>query len=132
MQRFPALNPEKTIVILPVATIVQRRPHLPVMTDSALGEAMLPGLQIRLPAERSALVRPIQAIGKSNEYLLSRGAVSLSAGPVTCACRHRRRRWCWPRGAATLRCGPMRRANRGSDLARSRRRRRAAGSGLRL
>jgi creatinine amidohydrolase/Fe(II)-dependent formamide hydrolase-like protein len=52
MQRFPALNPEKTIVILPVATIVQRRPHLPVMTDSAIGEAMLAGLQIRLPAER--------------------------------------------------------------------------------
>jgi creatinine amidohydrolase/Fe(II)-dependent formamide hydrolase-like protein len=41
MQRSPALNPEQTIVILPVATIAQHGPL------------------------------PIRAIGKSNEYLLS-------------------------------------------------------------
>jgi creatinine amidohydrolase len=81
---FPALDLEKTIVIPPVATIVQHGPHLPVMTGSAIGEAMPAGLLTRLPAERSVLVLPIQAIGKSNEYLLSPGTVSLSAGRHTC------------------------------------------------
>ena len=76
---FRALDPETTIAILPVAATEQHGPHLPVMTDTAIAEGMIGLLQERLPPELNVLVLPIQAIGKSNEHLLSPGTLSLSA-----------------------------------------------------
>ena len=76
---FKALDPEKTIAILPVAATEQHGPHLPIMTDTAIAEGMIAILKNRLPAELTVLVLPIQSIGKSNEHLLSPGTLSLSA-----------------------------------------------------
>jgi creatinine amidohydrolase len=76
---FKVLDPERTIVILPVAATEQHGPHLPVMTDTAIAEGMLARLEQRLPADLSVLVLPIQSIGKSNEHVLSPGTLSLSA-----------------------------------------------------
>ena len=76
---FRALDPEMTIAILPVAATEQHGPHLPVTTDTAIAEGMIALLRQRLPAELDVLVLPIQAIGKSNEHLLSPGTLSLSA-----------------------------------------------------
>jgi creatinine amidohydrolase len=76
---FAGLDPETTIAILPVAATEQHGPHLPVMTDTAIAEGMLSLLKARLPSELSVLVLPIQSIGKSNEHLLSRGTLSLTA-----------------------------------------------------
>jgi creatinine amidohydrolase len=76
---FRNLDPEATIVILPVAATEQHGPHLPVMTDVAIAEGMIALLKQRLPSELSVLVLPIQAVGKSNEHLLSPGTLSLSA-----------------------------------------------------
>jgi creatinine amidohydrolase len=76
---FRALDPEKTIAILPVAATEQHGPHLPVMTDTAIADGMIALLKDRLPPELSVLVLPVQSIGKSNEHLLSPGTLSLSA-----------------------------------------------------
>jgi len=80
---FRSLDPEKTIVILPIAAIEQHGPHLPVMTDMAIAEGMLALLRERLPDELSVLTLPMQAVGKSNEHLLSRGTLSLSAATLS-------------------------------------------------
>lgn len=75
---FRSLDPETTIAILPVAATEQHGPHLPVMTDVAIAEGMIGLLKERLPPELSVLVLPVQAVGKSNEHLLSPGTLSLS------------------------------------------------------
>jgi creatinine amidohydrolase len=76
---FRGLDPEATIAILPVAATEQHGPHLPVTTDVAIAEGMIALLKQRLPPELNVLVLPIQAVGKSNEHLLSPGTLSLSA-----------------------------------------------------
>jgi creatinine amidohydrolase len=76
---FRGLDPEATIAILPVAATEQHGPHLPVTTDVAIAEGMIALLKQRLPPELRVLVLPIQAVGKSNEHLLSPGTLSLSA-----------------------------------------------------
>ena len=80
---FRSLDPENTIVILPIAAIEQHGPHLPVMTDMAIAEGMLALLRERMPGNLSVLTLPIQAVGKSNEHLLSRGTLSLSAATLS-------------------------------------------------
>ncbi len=80
---FAALDPEKTIAILPVAAIEQHGPHLPVMTDSAISDGMLALVKTRLPPELTVLVLPLQAIGKSNEHLLSPGTLTVTAETLT-------------------------------------------------
>jgi creatinine amidohydrolase len=78
-EEFRALDPERCIVVLPVAAIEQHGPHLPVLTDTAIADGMLTTLRVTLPADLSVLVLPIQAYGKSDEHILSPGTLTLSA-----------------------------------------------------
>jgi creatinine amidohydrolase len=78
-KEFGALDLEKNIAILPVAATEQHGPHLQVMTDTEIAEGMIALLKERMPPDLRVLVLPVQAIGKSNEHLLSPGTLSLSA-----------------------------------------------------
>lgn len=76
---FVGLNPETTIVIVPVAATEQHGPHLPVGVDTMIADGMIDEVVKHLPADVSMLILPTQAVGKSNEHLRSPGTVTLTA-----------------------------------------------------
>ena len=76
---FEGLDPETTIAVWPIAAIEQHGPHLPVATDTAIGEGMIAELVARVPDDLDILILPTQAIGKSNEHIRSPGTLTLSA-----------------------------------------------------
>jgi creatinine amidohydrolase len=78
-EEFRGLDPERCIVILPVAAIEQHGPHLPVLTDAAIADGMVGMLHQMLPDELRVLALPTQAYGKSNEHVLSPGTLTLPA-----------------------------------------------------
>src|ERR1700730_12244032 len=78
-EEFAALDPEKTIAVLPIAAIEQHGPHLAVSTDTIIGQGMIDAVIARLPEDLSALFLPIQAVGKSNEHIRSPGTITYSA-----------------------------------------------------
>ena len=76
---FAALDPESTVVVLPVGAIEQHGPHLPVAVDTCLVEAIVRrGLELLDPGT-PVLVLPTTAVGKSNEHLAYPGTLTLSA-----------------------------------------------------
>lgn len=66
------------VAIIPTAAIEQHGPHLPVGTDTILGEGMVKTVVERLPADVPATFLPIQTIGKSNEHISYRGTLTLT------------------------------------------------------
>lgn len=76
---FAAMDPDRTIAILPTAAIEQHGPHLPVGTDTIIAEGMLAELRRQCPADLDILILPVQAVGKSNEHLWAKGTVTLTA-----------------------------------------------------
>ncbi|WP_187428848.1 Putative mycofactocin system creatinine amidohydrolase family protein MftE [Roseobacter fucihabitans] len=76
---FEAIDPMKTIAILPTAAIEQHGPHLPVGTDTLIAQGMLARLRREAPDDLDLRILPVQAVGKSNEHLWAAGTLSLSA-----------------------------------------------------
>lgn len=76
---FEAIDPMKTIAILPTAAIEQHGPHLPVGTDMLIAEGMLATVRSLCPADLDIRILPVQAVGKSNEHLFAAGTVTLPA-----------------------------------------------------
>jgi creatinine amidohydrolase len=76
---YDAIDPERTIAILPTAAIEQHGPHLPVGVDTMIAEGMLAELRRQCPDDLDIRILPVQAVGKSNEHLFARGTLTYTA-----------------------------------------------------
>lgn len=73
---FSQSDTSEWIAVLPVAAIEQHGPHLPLATDTVIGNCMIDGALEIMPADVPVTVLPIQQIGKSNEHISSPGTLT--------------------------------------------------------
>ena len=76
---FDNLDPMTTIAILPIAAVEQHGPHLPVGTDTIINTSMMERLVQMAPDTLNLRILPVQAIGKSNEHIWSKGTITHTA-----------------------------------------------------
>jgi creatinine amidohydrolase len=74
-----AIDPERTVAILPVAAIEQHGPHLPVSVDATICKAVVDRIAGLAPAELPITFLPMMPVGKSNEHQAFPGTLTLSA-----------------------------------------------------
>jgi creatinine amidohydrolase len=82
---FTAIDPARTIAILPTAAVEQHGPHLPVGTDTIINTHLCRLLADRAPADLDLRILPVMAVGKSNEHLWAPGTLTLSAATALAA-----------------------------------------------
>ena len=75
---FAALDPAKTVAILPVAAIEQHGPHLPLSVDATINEGILAEAAAKAPGDLSFLILPEQSIGRSEEHLAFPGTLTIA------------------------------------------------------
>lgn len=73
------LPKQDTLVVQPIGAVEQHGPHLPVYTDTLIGEVILTRTLEQLPDSAPIWVLPPLAYGKSNEHRGRAGTISLSA-----------------------------------------------------
>jgi creatinine amidohydrolase len=76
---FAALDRERVIAVLPVGTVEQHGPHLPVSVDAVIASGIAERVIALLPDDLPATFLPLMPIGKSNEHTAFPGTLSLSA-----------------------------------------------------
>ena len=79
---FAALDPARTVAVLPVAATEQHGPHLPLRVDQALADGVVAAALPHLPADVPALFLPTQAVGYSPEHAAFAGTLTLSFDTV--------------------------------------------------
>jgi creatinine amidohydrolase len=82
-----ALPKEHAAVVLSVASIEQHGPHLPVITDSLVGQTLLGQALARLDPAVHVWVVPPLCYGKSNEHRPFAGTITLSAQTLAAVVR---------------------------------------------
>jgi len=78
-REFAGLDAERVIAVLPVGSIEQHGPHLPVGVDSTINETILARALELLPRDLPVTVLPMTYVGKSDEHLAFPGTLTLSA-----------------------------------------------------
>lgn len=76
---FAALDPERTLALLPVAAVEQHGPHLPLATDALINEGLLAALRQKPRGSFRVLVLPALTIGHSLEHRNFPGTLSIEA-----------------------------------------------------
>ena len=78
-REIAALDGDHVLAVLPIAAVEQHGPHLPVLTDTMISEAVLErALRLR-PDDGRVWTLPVQAYGKSNEHTGFAGTFALRA-----------------------------------------------------
>jgi creatinine amidohydrolase len=78
-EEIATLDGERTLLVLPVGAVEQHGPHLPILTDTLVPQALLArALELR-PDDGRVYALPPQAYGKSNEHMGFAGVFPLSA-----------------------------------------------------
>lgn len=78
-REIAALDGDRVLVVLPIGAVEQHGPHLPVLTDTMIAEAVLTrALELREEDGR-VWALPVQAYGKSNEHSGFAGTFGLRA-----------------------------------------------------
>jgi creatinine amidohydrolase len=75
---WPAFRdlPANTVAVLPVASIEQHGPHLPVAVDTTIGNGVIARTLAVLPADCPVLVLPTQSVANSVEHLRFPGTLT--------------------------------------------------------
>lgn len=81
-EEFAALDTDQVIAVLPIASIEQHGPHLPVCTDACANQAVIESMLELLPEDLPVTVLPMMPVGKANEHTAFPGTLSLSAETV--------------------------------------------------
>lgn len=76
------LDKERSLLVLPIASVEQHGCHLPVFTDSLLCESLVEGAIAKLPPDAEVWVLPPLYYGKSTEHSGFSGTLSLSTGTL--------------------------------------------------
>ncbi len=75
---FDALDPARTVAVLPVGATEQHGPHLPLGVDTAIVEAIVHAAQPHMAAELPALLLPTLPVGLSPEHAAFPGTLTLA------------------------------------------------------
>lgn len=75
---FAALDPAKTVAVMPVGSIEQHGPHLPLCVDSCITAGVLGAMLRHVPDGVTLLALPLLPVGKANEHIGFAGTLSLS------------------------------------------------------
>ena len=73
------LPKERAVVILPIASIEQHGPHLPIYTDTIIVQEVLNRTLVLLPDDFPVWILPLLPYGKSNEHAGFAGTVTLTS-----------------------------------------------------
>jgi creatinine amidohydrolase len=74
------LDPERTVVLLPVSAVEQHGPHLPLATDALIGDGLVRAAMERV--QHGLLVLPALTIGHSLEHINYPGTLTIAAEPL--------------------------------------------------
>ncbi|MCM3627790.1 creatininase family protein [Paenibacillus glycanilyticus] len=78
-KEIAAMSKEEVLLVLPVGAVEQHGPHMPVFTDTLIGEAMLAAAFEHLPEDAPVWLLPSVNYGKSTEHAGHPGTITLSA-----------------------------------------------------
>jgi len=75
---FAALDPARTVAVLPLGATEQHGPHLPLSVDTVLVDGVVNAALAHLTATDPVLVLPTQTLGLSTEHTAFAGTLHLS------------------------------------------------------
>jgi creatinine amidohydrolase len=81
-RELEALDPERTVVVLPVAAIEQHGPHLPLEVDATINAGVLAAALERTAPDTPVLTLPPCPVGKSDEHLAFPGTLTLGTATL--------------------------------------------------